>query len=701
MDPANGREALREIAARPRRGRRHADGQAGARLPRHPGRAPARASTSRSRAYNVSRRVRDGQGRRRSAAGSTSRGRTLEILTSIVRAGADFVLTYRAADAARLAPRGPTERSRRPPDRAQPPTARRIGGRLSARADELIPGGVSSPRPRVRVGRRRAALHRAGARRPRPRRRRPLVHRLRRLLGPVILGHAPPRRRRTPSAPAALADRPSARRPPLEVELAERVTASSLDRDGALRQLRHRGHDERGAPRPRRHGPRRASSSSSGCYHGHGDGFLVGPARASRRSASPDSPGVPEAIAAATDRRPLQRPRRGRARRSTAHPGADRGRHRRAGRGQHGRRPAGAGLPRSGCASSRAGDGALLDLRRGDDRLPRRAAAARRSSTASRPDLTTLGKIIGGGLPVGAYGGAARPHGAHRARRARLPGRHALRAPLAMAAGLAMLAEIEADARLYDRLEALGRALETGLREPSRAPRPPSGPSPASARCGRSSSRRTACARLDRRGDGRHGALRPVLPRDARARHLLAAVAVRGQLPLGGARRRRHRRRSSRRPDAALEVAVCLRPPSPAAGGEPVGRRREPARALLPAGVPARAGRAHARLDSCARPAATCPSTARSARAPRLLECADARARLRDHAAAGAAARRRCGDPLPGHPDAAARHGRGRVVQIAGPQLVARAHPVRARHRRAARPRSAARRCRSSSTRSG
>ncbi len=28
-----------------------------------------------------------------------------------------------------------------------------------------------------------------------------------------------------------------------------------------------------------------------------------------------------------------------------------------------------------------------------------------------RPDLTTLGKIIGGGMPVGAFGGPARHHG--------------------------------------------------------------------------------------------------------------------------------------------------------------------------------------------------------------------------------------------------------------------------------------------------
>ena len=38
------------------------------------------------------------------------------------------------------------------------------------------------------------------------------------------------------------------------------------------------------------------------------------------------------------------------------------------------------------------------------------------------PDLTTLGKIIGGGLPVGAYGGRARSDGARRPRRARVPG---------------------------------------------------------------------------------------------------------------------------------------------------------------------------------------------------------------------------------------------------------------------------------------
>ena len=81
-----------------------------------------------------------------------------------------------------------------------------------------------------------------------------------------------------------------------------------------------------------------------------------------------------------------------------------------------------------------------------------------------QPDLTTLGKIIGGGLPVGAYGGRRdlmsqiSPAGPiYQA--GTMSGN-----PLAMAAGLAMLDAIAADVGLYDRLEALGHALEDGVR---------------------------------------------------------------------------------------------------------------------------------------------------------------------------------------------------------------------------------------------
>lgn len=82
-----------------------------------------------------------------------------------------------------------------------------------------------------------------------------------------------------------------------------------------------------------------------------------------------------------------------------------------------------------------------------------------------RPDLTTLGKIIGGGLPVGAYGGRREimdyvsPAGpVYQA--GTLSGN-----PLAMKAGYAVLRRIADDATLYERLEAFGAALEAGVRE--------------------------------------------------------------------------------------------------------------------------------------------------------------------------------------------------------------------------------------------
>ena len=78
-----------------------------------------------------------------------------------------------------------------------------------------------------------------------------------------------------------------------------------------------------------------------------------------------------------------------------------------------------------------------------------------------RPDLTLLGKVIGGGLPVGAYGGRAdlmdlvAPVGpVYQA--GTLSGH-----PLVMAAGEATLEQL--DDELYRRLERLGAALERGL----------------------------------------------------------------------------------------------------------------------------------------------------------------------------------------------------------------------------------------------
>ena len=79
------------------------------------------------------------------------------------------------------------------------------------------------------------------------------------------------------------------------------------------------------------------------------------------------------------------------------------------------------------------------------------------------PDLTTLGKIIGGGLPVGAFGGrreimeTVAPLGATY-QAGTLSGN-----PLAMAAGVATLGVL-AEAGTYERLEAAAHAFAEGLR---------------------------------------------------------------------------------------------------------------------------------------------------------------------------------------------------------------------------------------------
>jgi glutamate-1-semialdehyde 2,1-aminomutase len=80
-----------------------------------------------------------------------------------------------------------------------------------------------------------------------------------------------------------------------------------------------------------------------------------------------------------------------------------------------------------------------------------------------KPDLTTLGKIIGGGLPVGAYGGRAElmdmvaPLGpVYQA--GTLSGN-----PLAMAAGLATLRELRQRPQIYGQLEARTAMLVEGV----------------------------------------------------------------------------------------------------------------------------------------------------------------------------------------------------------------------------------------------
>ncbi len=81
-----------------------------------------------------------------------------------------------------------------------------------------------------------------------------------------------------------------------------------------------------------------------------------------------------------------------------------------------------------------------------------------------RPDLTTLGKVIGGGLPVGAYGGRrdvmemVAPLG-DMYQAGTLSGN-----PLAMSAGIATL-ELLAELEPWDQFESLGKELDVGIEQ--------------------------------------------------------------------------------------------------------------------------------------------------------------------------------------------------------------------------------------------
>ena len=80
------------------------------------------------------------------------------------------------------------------------------------------------------------------------------------------------------------------------------------------------------------------------------------------------------------------------------------------------------------------------------------------------PDLTTLGKVIGGGLPVGAFGGKAEIMNAIAPTGAVYQAGTLSGNPLAMAAGLAMLEQICAP-DFYTRLEAQTTKLINGMKQ--------------------------------------------------------------------------------------------------------------------------------------------------------------------------------------------------------------------------------------------
>jgi glutamate-1-semialdehyde 2,1-aminomutase len=201
-----------------------------------------------------------------------------------------------------------------------------------------------------------------------------------------------------------------------------------------------------------------------GCYHGHADPFLVQAGSGATTIGVPTSPGVPAAAAADTllarynDVESVQRV-------VDAHPEQVAAIVVEPIAGNMGLVPPREGFL-EGLRTICDRHGILLVF---DEVISgfRAAPGGAQAVFGVRPDLTCLGKIIGGGLPVGAYGGRAdvmalvAPSGpVYQA--GTLSGN-----PLAMAAGIWTLEALTS--RLYKHLAKLGAALATGLADAARA----------------------------------------------------------------------------------------------------------------------------------------------------------------------------------------------------------------------------------------
>ena len=200
----------------------------------------------------------------------------------------------------------------------------------------------------------------------------------------------------------------------------------------------------------------------AGCYHGHSDSMLVKAGSGALTGGAPDSAGVPAEIAGDTltanyndlsSVEALMKANPGQVAAVIVEPVA-------ANMGVVPPQPGFLQGLRRLCDES----GALLIF---DEVITgfRLAPGGAQEYFGVRADLVTYGKIIGGGMPVGAYGGSRKlmeqvaPLGpVYQA--GTLSGN-----PVAMAAGLAQLRILNSTPEIYENLERRGAMLEKGLKE--------------------------------------------------------------------------------------------------------------------------------------------------------------------------------------------------------------------------------------------
>ena len=281
--------------------------------------------------------------------------------------------------------------------------------------------------------------------------------------GPLILGHA--------AAPVVEAVTEAARRgtsygapTPGEVEIAE-VISRAVPSVEMLRLVSSGTEAAMSAIRLARGATGRdAIVKFEGCYHGHADSLLVKAGSGGATFSMPDSAGVPASLASLTLTLPFNdleavrgilEARGHEVAAVIVEPVA----------GNMGVVPPVPGFLQ-GLRELTRRHGALLVF---DEVITgfRVAYGGAQSLYGVTPDLTCLGKIIGGGLPLAAYGGR-RDLMEHVAPLGKVYQAGTLSGnPLAVAAGLATL-QVLADPTVYRRLDALGSRLAAGLEAAAR-----------------------------------------------------------------------------------------------------------------------------------------------------------------------------------------------------------------------------------------